>query len=355
MTICLIFTLLPMNYLRAVASGAGTEEYSERGEGAKAVSGAAITMTSSEDVVLYNVWVGGVQITSENKGNVTGPGIQSVEGKAGQVSFNPESNTLTLQDVIITGIGSFEAFIYSEIPLNIELIGNNIFRSNSEIKYDYGIYIGPNLTISGEGELEIKDVENSGIYVGGILTVSGGEVNINMSSSKSTIYGIYCFNRVIISGGALNITVINTNTEDTSLEAYGIYTYYEIAISNGNVNVRTVVKPTNEANSYGIYLRSTTGTLKISGGNVSTTAISASTAYNSGTYGLFIADSTTISGGTVTAKAYGTSGKILAIFSYILKFTNGMAKASDYYEGSSPIYLAQNTDYYFYSNNQNYR
>lgn len=84
MVICMIFTLLPGNIRPALADEGeakeftvegekqetedNTSEYGDEGRIAKAASGAAIGLTASESVQEYNVWVGGIQVTDENKG-----------------------------------------------------------------------------------------------------------------------------------------------------------------------------------------------------------------------------------------------------------------------------------------------
>ena len=84
----------------------------------------------------YNLFVGGVEVTSENKDNITGPGI--LLGEGGKASYDPTSQTLTLNNVNITGIYSFRngigtdsAGIYyadnnSNAIRNINLIGKVI-------------------------------------------------------------------------------------------------------------------------------------------------------------------------------------------------------------------------------------
>lgn len=97
MVICMIFTLLPMNTMGALADDAVTGEYNEWGDGVRTASGAAITKTAIEGVVYYNIWVGGNQVTSENQSNITGTGIE------GTVTYDHDSHTLKLDNAIITG------------------------------------------------------------------------------------------------------------------------------------------------------------------------------------------------------------------------------------------------------------
>ena len=49
----------------------------------------------------YNLFVGGVEVTSENKDNITGPGI--LLGEGGKASYDPTSKTLISISPYLTG------------------------------------------------------------------------------------------------------------------------------------------------------------------------------------------------------------------------------------------------------------
>ena len=78
----------------------------------------------------YNLWVGGVEVTSDNASNITGEGI------TGTVTYDDSTKTLTLNNVNIdsvysfgNGVGTDSAGIYvSEVfdgDLTIKLVGEN--------------------------------------------------------------------------------------------------------------------------------------------------------------------------------------------------------------------------------------
>ena len=52
----------------------------------------------------YNLWVGGVEVTSDNASNITGEGITGT----GKVTYDDSTKTLTLDNVNIASVYSFE-------------------------------------------------------------------------------------------------------------------------------------------------------------------------------------------------------------------------------------------------------
>ena len=78
------------------------------------------------------------RVTSANASNITGEGI------TGTVSYNPGSNTLTLNGATITKgkpDGDGEVAILSEIPLTINLIDENEILNSTYPKNYAGILI----------------------------------------------------------------------------------------------------------------------------------------------------------------------------------------------------------------------
>ena len=118
----------------------------------------------------YNLWVGGVRVTSSNASNVTGTGI------SGSVTYDPSSNTLTLSDASIQPSAYTEG-IKSLIPgLKINLVGTNRINHTSMaecIKSDHA-----DLTIQGSGSLTASSINNYGIRVidGNMSIINGAQV-----------------------------------------------------------------------------------------------------------------------------------------------------------------------------------
>ena len=121
----------------------------------------AVTV-SAEETTAYDLYVGGVQVTSDNLNDVLGDGT---------VSFDPTTNTLTLNGA---NISTDENGIEADIDLTIVLNGTNTIKSDCQ-----PIFGKKNVTVNGSGSL---DAETAGygpwdcIYSKGNLTVNGGEL-----------------------------------------------------------------------------------------------------------------------------------------------------------------------------------
>lgn len=164
----------------------------------------------------YNLFVGGVEVTSENKDNITGPGI--LLGEGGKVSYDPTSKTLTLNNVNITGIHSFtngigtdSAGIYyadnnSNAIRNINLIGANsicVALGTSDFSC-YGIFddsSSKGLTITGNGSLTVQSGDASSFWSVGIFSrnniIVGDDCTITATSGTADISAaIYSYDRI---------------------------------------------------------------------------------------------------------------------------------------------------------------
>ena len=164
----------------------------------------------------YNLFVGGVEVTSENKDNITGPGINCGEG--GKASYDPTSKTLTLNNVNITGIHSFangigtdSAGIYyadnnSNAIRNINLIGANsicVALGTSDFSC-YGIFddsSSKGLTITGNGSLTVQSGDASSFWSVGIFSrnniIVGDDCTITATSGTADISAaIYSYDRI---------------------------------------------------------------------------------------------------------------------------------------------------------------
>ena len=282
----------------------------------------ASTVTGS--AISYGIWVGGVEVTSANKGSVTGSSI------IGTVTYDPDSATLTLDDAEITGAHTDNDNMYGiyatgDLNLVLENEISTVESLNNNDGDSAGIYTLGNLTISGSGSLIAKGGQvtagvhsgssgihlengnltvNSGIVwaTGGdasnashgvllcgadaILTVKGGGNLLAVSGASTYSYGILSENtdaQLIVDGGSLSAHGgIATN------ESYGIATAGSILVK-GNA-ILEATGDTATSRSYGIYSNSFT----IDGGAV--TAIG-DTATNM-SYGIYN-NSFTINGGTV--------------------------------------------------------
>ena len=150
----------------------------EKQPGDKITVSANTTVTAVwQDLVKYDLWVGGVQVTNTNASNITGEGI------TGAVSYDSTTKTLTLNNAIITGVHEFSIFddvsgIYGKETLKINLIGNNTITGSDNGGSSYGIYIdNGNLTFTGTGSLTVSAADLSennwsvAVFADGSITV----------------------------------------------------------------------------------------------------------------------------------------------------------------------------------------
>ena len=148
----------------------------EKQPGDKITVSANTTVTAVwQDLVKYDLWVGGVQVT--NASNITGEGI------TGAVSYDSTTKTLTLNNATITGAHEFSIFddvsgIYGKETLKINLIGNNTITGSDNGGSSYGIYIDDgNLTFTVTGSLTVSAADLSennwsvAVFAEGTITV----------------------------------------------------------------------------------------------------------------------------------------------------------------------------------------
>ena len=102
----------------------------------------------------YGIKVAGVEVTSENCKD-----LSVIEGVEGKISYNPETNTLTMQDVTIDNV-DHGIFINSSEGLNIEVLGDNSITT----KYVCITGWASPCRIGGSGTLRLKSAESAGIY-----------------------------------------------------------------------------------------------------------------------------------------------------------------------------------------------
>ena len=215
------------------------------------VSGLPMTAKAAQS---YGLWIGGVEVTSENCEDIKGDKI--TEGK---VSYDDATHTITLEGAVISG-GSEEskgAGIYINQNLEYMIKGTGEVKGTSgsdSILYDpTGDGFDASLTIDGastdikaesiccpapfyvkDGTLDVENEYDKGKAInagepGGIVEISGGTV-----IAKSDSFGIYANNGIYISGGTVNAT----STKGNGLYCPG--TASKIEISGGTVNTNGI-------------------------------------------------------------------------------------------------------------------
>ncbi len=147
------------------------------------------------EIINYNIWVDNVRVTSANMYDVLNDGT---------VSYNPETNTMTLNGAQITNADDGGAGIYSSGSLKINVIGDSLIELDGSIRA-HGILTYGDLEITGPGNLYISvgNDDSDGIESYGTVTLSSSG-NLSIMSFS---YGIYTdHSSLILTGsGELNI------------------------------------------------------------------------------------------------------------------------------------------------------
>ena len=150
----------------------------------------------------YNLLIGGKRVTSENCGDLT-----AIEGVKGKASYDPTTNTLTLENATISSTAEKAAGValWNSIKdLTIKLVGNNTItseKSGAMVNYE-------KLTFTGDGKLTITGAMSGnedycyGVLNPGTITVNGCSLEISGGINGITS-GRWKFNKcnVRIKGG----------------------------------------------------------------------------------------------------------------------------------------------------------
>ncbi len=244
LVLCMVFTMLPVSAMAEEAytnMDAGTEgpasdsswgslsleDNGDREEDRPAeVFFSQALITTGPAITHYDVWVGGVQVTSENMTSVTGPAI------TGSVTYDPNSSTLTLDGAEITGVyadGGNQYGIYTAGNLNIELVNSysaiETLDAENQAGDNTGIYVSGNLTISGDKTLRVtsgkaNNGSNYGIRVGGNLTIDTTVIT-QVDSSLAESHGVSLFGEdaLLTVEEAASLSA----TGGAAAKSYGIY------------------------------------------------------------------------------------------------------------------------------------
>ena len=131
---------------------------------------------------MYKLYIAGVQVSSDNCTD-----LSAIEGVTGTASYDPETNTLTLDGANIlntkaeNGWGSARGLYNLTKGLTIKLIGDNSIVSEQS----GGIANGESITFTGEGTLKItgtstgKDSYRYGILNMGKITVQNCSLEVS--------------------------------------------------------------------------------------------------------------------------------------------------------------------------------
>lgn len=197
----------------------------------------------------YGLKIADVEVTSENCAD-----LSVIEGVEGKISYNPETNTLTMQDATIdNGI-----FINSSEGLNIEVLGDNSITTENVCITGWA---SP-CRIGGSGILRLKSAESAVIYaynsqavivgiklyteglygIGGNDGESGEELIVRNAYVEATgSNGSICdFQNVVLDGCSI------TQPAGAAFDA----NVHAVALNGVKVTDKVVIKPDN----YGILI-----------------------------------------------------------------------------------------------------
>ena len=203
----------------------------------------------------YGIKIAGVDVTTLNCKD-----LSVIEGVDGKISYNPETNTLTMEDVTINaaynvinhGIANLRAK-----DLNIEVVGNNTITSGfNTITSGIPCIIFEPTTISGSGTLNLKNtycgiymvsssltVKDVKLYAEGDYGVAGYVGNsdeiltlrnayVEATSSKGSICDIY---NLVLDGCSI------IQPEDAAFDA----NVHAVALNGEVVTDKVVIAPDN--------------------------------------------------------------------------------------------------------------
>ena len=200
----------------------------------------------------YGFKIADVEVTSENCKD-----LSVIEGVEGKISYNPETNTLTMQDATIDNVDN-GIFINSSEGLNIEVLGDNSITTENVCITGWS----KPCNISGSGTLRLKSAESAGIYAFCSQTVvegvklytegkygiagwdgeSGEELIVRNAYVEATgSNGSICdFQNVVLDGCSI------TQPADAAFDA----NVHAVALNGVKVTDKVVVQPEN----YGILI-----------------------------------------------------------------------------------------------------
>jgi len=242
----------------------------------------AVTVTMERLFTLYDLWVGGERFTDKKL---------TVNGSTGTATYDPVSNTLTLDGYTYEGAGhTWEEAGWDDTPIHY---GAAIYYSGTET---LNLVLNGENTVTHTGSADMS--ESYGLYAKGNVVVSegsaGGSLAVTGGTSGNESYGVYANSSITVSG---SLTATGGTAE---YESYGVY-------ANGSITVPGSLTATGgmAGRSYGVYANTS---ITVSG---SLTATGGTVGYES--YGVYSNGSITVSGSlTATGGAAEFSYGVLA-------------------------------------------
>jgi len=182
-------------------------------------------LTAEAADITYDLWVGGKQVTPTNL---------TITGSEGTATYDPDTNTLTLNNYTYSGTGHNNAAIYygGTDTLNLNLIDENHVTSSGGSDKSYGVYASGSISVTG-----------------GSLSATGGSV----TGVSGNSYGVYASGSISVTGVSLSATGGSVTGDYGS--SYGVYASGSISVAGGGLSA---TGGSDTCNSYGVYADSIT-------------------------------------------------------------------------------------------------
>lgn len=186
-----------------------------------------LRLRGEDNVISYNLWVGGIQVTSENCDDI--PSL--TEGTA---SYDPESDTLMLDNVQGIKGAYYGALIHSRLDtLNVLLSGNNILNASYEqngglTSCSSAFSSFGNMVFSAEsdGSLTLDGFENPVYSFDKKITINSGRYDAKLQGSEfggmHNAFAFQCAEMTVI-GGEITIDA-EYMQDDMPIYGSGVFT-----------------------------------------------------------------------------------------------------------------------------------
>jgi ubiquitin len=180
-----------------------------------------------EDVISYNLWVGGIQVTSENCDAI--PSV--TEGTA---SYDPESGTLMLDNAQGVKGEYYGALIHSRLDnLNILLSGENYLNADyvqngEQMRHSSAFSSFGNMVFSAEsdGSLTLDGFETPVCAYDKTITINSGRYDAQLQGSRfGEAHNAFAFQcaEMTVNGGEITIDA-SFIQNDMTMYGSGVYT-----------------------------------------------------------------------------------------------------------------------------------
>ncbi len=267
-------------------------------EDVEETAGSGEEEAEEEDIVdanTYNIWIGGVQVTDENKDNI--PGVT-----AGKVSYNPSTKTLKFEGASgfkREGKKAGDAFAMVRCAQEVKITGD--LQMELEDNKEIAITLGGSGTTDINADITISGTGKYGIFSNNEVNYKGGDINIDLSGDNSV--GIHSVGKAVFSYASVNVKAV----------VKGIEFEDDLSITGGVIDAVSAFVPKDDAD-YEVHSESKSvkycgiGTSECVIGTEQKIEITGGTVYAEGDqWGIFSSDYITINGGKVTTKARGKS------------------------------------------------